>query len=105
MKYPRLPAWLLFFIGIFFLQATVSCDKTEVSLPGSPPDDLSSFIEEHMEDWDIPGMAVAVVHQDSVVFAEGFGVSGLEEPLTVGEPDARPAARETGRLMSVDEHT
>lgn len=44
---------------------------------------LPAYIEEGMADWGIPGMAVAVVHNDEVVFAEGFGVRSLNEPGAV----------------------
>lgn len=35
---------------------------------------LDAYIAESMPDWDIPGLAVAVVHEGEVVFARGFGV-------------------------------
>ena len=36
-----------------------------------------------MPDWDIPGLAVAVVYNDEVVFARGFGVKelGRDDPV------------------------
>jgi len=40
---------------------------------------LDAFIEEAMEQWNIPGVAVAVVKDHEVVFAEGFGVRDLEK--------------------------
>ncbi len=36
--------------------------------------DLPTCITESLPDWDIPGFAVAVVHKDQVVFAQGFGI-------------------------------
>lgn len=44
---------------------------------------LSAQIEAEMKDWHIPGMAVAVVHQDEIIFARGFGVLGLNNPQPV----------------------
>ncbi|MBA3894613.1 MAG: serine hydrolase, partial [Gemmatimonadales bacterium] len=35
---------------------------------------LDSYIEKGMREWDIPGLAIAVVKDDSVVYARGFGV-------------------------------
>ncbi len=35
---------------------------------------LDEYIEAGMADWQIPGLAVAVVHHDSVVFIGGYGV-------------------------------
>ena len=40
---------------------------------------LPAYIEDGMADWDIPGMAVAVVKDDEIIFAEGFGVRRLDE--------------------------
>jgi CubicO group peptidase (beta-lactamase class C family) len=48
---------------------------------------LEAAIERGMRDWEIPGLAIAVVQGDSVVYARGFGV------------------RELGRSEPVDEHT
>ncbi len=73
-----------FFVIMLFCYIT-ACQIGETSLPDAPPDNLSTFIEEGLEQWDIPGMAVAVIHKDSVVFAEGFGVRKLGEPDPVDE--------------------
>lgn len=48
---------------------------------------LGEYVESAMKDWKIPGVAVGIVRNDSVVFAKGFGVR------TVGRPE------------KVDEHT
>jgi CubicO group peptidase (beta-lactamase class C family) len=49
--------------------------------------DLEPFIEQAMRDWEIPGLAIAVVRDDSVILARGFG----EREIGTGQP--------------VDEHT
>jgi CubicO group peptidase (beta-lactamase class C family) len=46
---------------------------------------LDPWIEAEMERWSIPGLAVGVVHRDSLVYAWGFGVLGLEDPRPVDE--------------------
>jgi CubicO group peptidase (beta-lactamase class C family) len=48
---------------------------------------LDAYVEQAMRDWEIPGLAIAVVRNDSVIFANGYG----ERRLGGGEP--------------VDEHT
>jgi CubicO group peptidase (beta-lactamase class C family) len=53
----------------------------------APLDGLDAYIERGMRDWEVPGLAIAVVHGDSVVFARGYGV------------------RELGGSDPVDEHT
>ena len=77
------PWFLLFVVSVTGWLA--SCGEKRDSLPGEPPSGLTAFIEEHKSDWDIPGMAVAIVHEDSVVYARGFGVTHLEDPEPVDE--------------------
>ena len=48
---------------------------------------LDEWITDLMADWQTPGLAVGIVHGDSLVFARGYGV------------------RELGRDVPVDEHT
>ena len=47
-------------------------------------DEFTSYIEESMVQWRIPGAAVAVVQNGEIVYAEGFGVRelGQDEPVT-----------------------
>ncbi len=40
--------------------------------------ELKNYIEQARKDWNIPGMAVAIVKDDSVVFSEGFGVRSIK---------------------------
>lgn len=46
---------------------------------------LRTYINTHMNEWGIPGMAVAIVRDDTVLFAEGFGVRKLGEDDPVDE--------------------
>lgn len=46
--------------------------------------DLDAFIRRGTAEWSIPGLAVAVVRNDSVVFLRGYGVRELGQPGTVG---------------------
>lgn len=54
--------------------------------PRLPPQ-LDTYIRQAMVDWDVPGLAIAVVKYDDVVWSEGFGL------------------REIGRSEPVDAHT
>jgi CubicO group peptidase (beta-lactamase class C family) len=38
---------------------------------------LDDYVEQAMRDWEVPGLAIAVVKGDSVVFARGYGVTEL----------------------------
>jgi CubicO group peptidase (beta-lactamase class C family) len=48
---------------------------------------LDSYVTKAVADWGVPGLSIAVVHGDSIVFAKGYGV------------------RELGTGDAVDEHT
>lgn len=50
-----------------------------------PLQGLDSYIENAMREWGVPGLAIAVVKDDSVVFAEGYGVREIGEPAPVNE--------------------
>ena len=51
---------------------------------GTPATRLDAYAAQALASWGLPGAAVAVVHNDSVVFAKGFGVRelGKPEPIT-----------------------
>ena len=53
----------------------------------APLEGLDQYIARGMRDWEVPGLAIAVVRDDSVIFARGYGT------------------RELGRDQPVDEHT
>ncbi|MDH3224274.1 MAG: beta-lactamase family protein [Gemmatimonadota bacterium] len=46
---------------------------------------LGSYVERAMADWAVPGLSVAVVKDDTVVFARGFGTRTLGEDQPVDE--------------------
>ena len=52
----------------------------------APLGGLDEYITAAMEDWDVPGLAVAVVHEGEVIFARGFGVKeiGRPDPIDTG---------------------
>lgn len=46
---------------------------------------LDAYIEQARRDWNVPGMAVAVVRNDSVLYLRGFGVRELGRPEPADE--------------------
>jgi CubicO group peptidase (beta-lactamase class C family) len=46
---------------------------------------LDSYYQKALKDWDVPGMAIAIVKNDSVIFAKGYGVLNNK---TGGQVDA-----------------
>lgn len=52
--------------------------------PSTPPADLDRFVEATMRQFDVPGVAVAIVKDGKVVVAKGYGVKRLGDPAPVG---------------------
>jgi CubicO group peptidase (beta-lactamase class C family) len=53
--------------------------------PANPLSGLDAYIEKAMADHKVPGLAIAVVRNDSIVLARGFGVRKLGSPEKVDE--------------------
>lgn len=70
--------WLL-------LAAVVLPTLAPVAAQPPPLEGLDAYVEEGLRTWGIPGLAVAVVRGDSVVFARGYGVRALGAPEPVDE--------------------
>lgn len=56
-----------------------------VAAQADPLPGLTQWIEQALEDWDVPGLALAVVREDSVILARGFGVREVGRPEPVDE--------------------
>ncbi len=50
-----------------------------------PLEGFSDYVQGVMEDWEVPGASVVIVHQGEVVFMDGFGMRDLEKELPVTE--------------------
>lgn len=46
---------------------------------------LDDYINKAIKDWEVPGLAIAVVKDDKIVLAKGFGVRKLGDPTPVDE--------------------
>ena len=44
---------------------------------------LDSYFKRSLDDWKIPGMAIAIVNADSIVFSEGYGFANIEKQTRV----------------------
>jgi len=44
---------------------------------------LDSYYEKALNEWDIPGMAIAIVKNDSIIFSKGYGYANLEKKTKV----------------------
>lgn len=56
--------------------------------PGWNPDGFAEYVEAKREEWDVPGLAVAVVSAERVLFNQGFGNLHVDRPTPV-DPDTR----------------
>jgi CubicO group peptidase (beta-lactamase class C family) len=45
---------------------------------------LDGYVAKAVQEWRVPGLAVAVVHGDTVVFAKGYGVRHIGRPEPIG---------------------
>jgi len=66
----------------FFALSVFAQDK---QLPHFIKDSLDGYIVKGMEDWQIPGLAVAVVKDGKTIFMKGFGVQSLETKKPIDE--------------------
>ncbi|MDP3442614.1 MAG: serine hydrolase domain-containing protein, partial [Ignavibacteria bacterium] len=67
---------LLFIISSFSFNQTKAQTKLEL---------LDSYYQEALKTWDVPGMAIAIVTKDSILFAKGFGVTDVTTRQAVDE--------------------
>jgi len=76
MRVPLFP----FLLGLILLVSAPALQAQDAPLQG-----LDDFVEAGMAEWGIPGLAIAVVHDDEVVFARGYGVHRKGEDVPVDE--------------------
>jgi CubicO group peptidase (beta-lactamase class C family) len=69
----------------FFAFVVVVLAFTTSALANTPLDGFDTFLEGAREDWNVPGVAVAVVKDDEVVYLGGHGVRRVGEPGKVNE--------------------
>jgi CubicO group peptidase (beta-lactamase class C family) len=68
---------------LFALAILIIACSTASASEGS--ERLAAFVENGMELWHVPGMAVTVVSGNEVMFRQGFGRTGLDEGANVDE--------------------
>lgn len=68
---------ILFFI---FLAGTQLVPAQSAPFPG-----FDDYVNKAMKDWEVPGLAIAIVKDDKIVYAKGYGVRELGKPALVDE--------------------
>lgn len=79
--------------------AALACTCAELAL-GSPPKDLAQHVEAARVAIGVPGVAVAIVENDRVTFARGFGVRALGDAPRVDADTIFPTGS-TGKAFTV----
>ena len=46
---------------------------------------FDEYVNKALKDWELPGVAIAIVKNDKIVFARGYGVRKLGDPTPVDE--------------------
>ena len=63
--------------------------------------EIDAYAEKTRADWNIPGMAIAIVKDDKVVFAKGYGVRELGKTDKVDENTLFAIASNSKAFMSI----
>jgi CubicO group peptidase (beta-lactamase class C family) len=72
-------------IALALVASSVLINSQQVSAQSNPLGGLEDYVNKARAEWDVPGIAIAVVKDDKIVFAKGFGVRKLGEAAPVDE--------------------
>ena len=78
MKARNVIQFVVIVIALTFFVATADAQS-------GPMTGFEEYAAKAMKEWQVPGMAVAVVKDDKIVYAKGFGVKKLGETVPVDE--------------------
>src|SRR5258708_36620634 len=68
---------------LVLVMALTTTARAQVGTPPGPPPDLDRWVARAMQTFDVPGIGLAIVKDDTVVVAKGYGVRKLGEPAPV----------------------
>jgi CubicO group peptidase (beta-lactamase class C family) len=80
--------------------ALVVWSGSAVAAQRGPLSDLDGYVRAAMREWQVPGLAIAVVKNDSIVMARGYGVRQLGRPEAVDEHTVFAAASTTKAMTA-----
>ena len=98
---PLLAFLLLLPSAAAFSQAKLAGRPSTAKDPGPALGALDQYVAQAVKDWRIPGLAIAVVANDSLVFARGYGVLDLAKPDRVNEHTRFAIGSTTKAMTSV----
>jgi len=70
---------------LVLLLCSVFLTQTASHAQQSPIVDLDEYVAKSVREWGVPGLSIAVVKNDTVVFAKGYGVRKIGETAPVDE--------------------
>src|SRR5258708_25265435 len=70
---------------LLFLALLVFSHSPLVGAQQVAPKDFDEYVNKALKDWDVPGVAIAVVKNDEIIFAKGYGVRKIGDPTPVNE--------------------
>ena len=71
--------------GLALLGLSVVLAASPLQAQPAPLRGLDAYVEQAMKAWEVPGLALAVVRGDSVIYARGYGVADLVTGTPVDE--------------------
>jgi CubicO group peptidase (beta-lactamase class C family) len=74
-----------FLLAVALLVFALLAGPTASLAQPAPLAGFDAWVDAEIQRWQIPGLAIAIVKDDSVVYARGFGVRRLGEPARVDE--------------------
>lgn len=78
-------ARMRFYIRSFSLFLVAFTSVTYVFAQPAPLSGFDEYADKARRDWEVPGMAIAIVKDDKIVFAKGYGVRKIGENTPVDE--------------------
>ncbi|MES2176398.1 MAG: serine hydrolase [Gemmatimonadota bacterium] len=78
-----------------FAACLVVAASASAAAQSSPIVGLDAYITKAMADWQVPGLSIAIVRNDSVIYERGFGVRELGKAGTVDQHTIFPIASTT----------
>lgn len=69
----------------FLLFIMLSCLQMTAQVQAEKLDELDAYFSQAREAWDVPGLAIALVSKDTVLFAKGYGVRDIQNKQAVDE--------------------
>lgn len=71
------------FIFLFWLQVCLTPVFSQIS--SQITQEIDAYVQTAMDIWQVPGLAVAIVNKDSIMYAKGYGVLDLRDTIPVDE--------------------